>query len=187
MSGCMISLRESRTDPTHKYFTCLSVVLSSLEALRKAISKLIDIPLDNLILFHSSGSQLSESLYQELGHHAASESFNRTKDQANPLEHPTSHPGSHRHNLASVQYDLNGNEIRSDGDNGGSGTALFAFDRESFMADPHEFVRGIEEDLLLPEALPCESRLEDSAGIPRTTLIRLSHQPIRGFTLPMMS
>jgi len=156
-----------------------------LEALRKAISKLIDIPLDNLILFHSSGSQLSESLYQELGHNAATESLEQA--HVKPLEHPTSHPGFHRQNLASIQYDLNGNEIRSDGDKGGSGTALFAFDRESFMADPHEFVRGIEEDLLLPEALPCESRLEDSAGIPRTTLIRLSHQHILGFTLPMMS
>jgi len=184
MSGCMISLRESRTDPTHKYFTCLSVVLSSLEALRKAISKLIDIPLDNLILFHSSGSQLSESLYQELGHHAASESFNRTKDQANPLEHPTSHPGSHRHNLASVQYDLNGNEIRSDGDNGGSGTALFAFDRESFMADPHEFVRGIEEDLLLPEALPCKSRFGTQCWNALDRSERDFHFSISGVSFP---
>ena len=143
-----------------------------MEALRKAISKLIDIPLDNLILFHSSGSQLSESLYQELGHNAATESLHQIKTHVKTLEPPTPHPGFHRQNLASIQYDLNGNEIRSDGDKGGSGTALFAFDRESFMADPHEFVRGIEEDLLLPEALPCESRLEDSAGIPSTILTR---------------
>jgi hypothetical protein len=114
--------------------------------------------LDNLILFHSSGSQLSESLYQELGHITAGDSQNRSKDQTKAFKHPTSHPGIHRNHLASIQYDLNGNEIRPDGEiKGGSGTALFAFDRESFMADPHEFVRGIEEDLLLPEALPCKS------------------------------
>jgi hypothetical protein len=43
-------------------------------------------------------------------------------------------------------------------DKGGSGIALYAFDRESFMADPHEFVKGIEEDLMLPAALPGKFR-----------------------------
>jgi hypothetical protein len=130
----------------------LTCFVLSLEALRKAISKLIDIPLDNLILFHSSGSQLSESLYHELGHIAAADSFTRSGIYPSHPNHPARRIAGQRNHL---QYDLNGNEIRTEEeDKGISGISLYAFDRESFMAEPHEFVKGIEEDLTLPDALP---------------------------------
>ena len=128
---------------------------SSLEALRGAISRLIDIPLENLILFHSSGSQLSESLYKELGNLAAAESVHHPPAPPQGYTVPGPRCLAHRQS-GQTQYDLNGNEIRlpEAEDKGGLGVALYAFDRESFMAEPYEFVKGIEEDLVLPEPLP---------------------------------
>lgn len=63
-----------------------------------------------------------------------------------------------RRNVTQIQYDLNGNEIKEEVDEQQrDAVALYAFDRESFMAEPLEFVKGVEEDLMLGDTLPRKS------------------------------
>lgn len=55
----------------------------------------------------------------------------------------------------------------------GARGGLYVFDREAFGAEPEEWVRGLEEEVVLDIELPCESNV-DGAGFGLTVRVSTS-------------
>lgn len=135
------------TAPTHV------ICRNSLQALLKAISTLLDIPLPNLILFHSQGAQVSDEVFSDICNESAAESVRIANISANGNA------------SANANANADDGDDHKDKDNDGRGEgreaggeerkviALYAFDRESFIAEPEDFVLGVEEELILAEGL----------------------------------
>ncbi|KAJ9114014.1 hypothetical protein QFC22_005834 [Naganishia vaughanmartiniae] len=119
---------------------------NTLPELREAVSSILDIPEASLILFLGTGKALDDKVFLELWENAAPhnnqtgsrESLSPNESRRDVMQEATVHGG------------------------------IYAFDRDAFGAEPEEFVKGLEEELVLEPELP--SRPLHSAHLQNQTL-----------------
>ncbi len=122
----------------------------SLSHLRKAISNLVDIPLDNLILFLENGVALEEHAFERLWE----EGGGNIKDGDEPEESVFLGGGGAGPATRRLREERNV-----------SPTGVYAFDKLSFTAEDIDlFVRGLEESLVLCDVSGTIHEIEMSAG-----------------------
>ncbi|KAJ9092258.1 hypothetical protein QFC21_006900 [Naganishia friedmannii] len=119
----------------------------TLADLRQAVSEILDIPEGSLILFLGTGKALDDAAFHTLWENAG----------------PHDNQARSRESLRSRSRERNARQAEEGAEGG-----IYAFDREAFAAEPEEFVKGLEEEVVLEQELP--SRPLYSAHLSNQTL-----------------